>query len=100
MIVPIFLRFLILNNNLTATTGKVEQIRVYVGSDKKIHFVNSAGADTVLPFNSEIPLTIQVNHYRNNNLYHTDLYINGAKIKSDSSDNINHNLACSYVAKA
>lgn len=27
-------------------------INIYVGKDKKLHFVNSSGADTVLPFNS------------------------------------------------
>lgn len=28
------------------------QIKTYVGEDGKLHFINSAGADTVIPFNS------------------------------------------------
>jgi len=36
------------------------KVRVYVGSDGKLHFVDSAGADTVLPFkNSFIPESAQ-----------------------------------------
>lgn len=38
-------RLIRLNNNLS-------KVRIYVGSDGKLHFVNSAGADTVLPFSS------------------------------------------------
>ena len=33
-------------------TSSLGNVNVYVGSDKKIHFVNSAGADSVLPFNN------------------------------------------------
>lgn len=36
-----------LNSNITTQTGR---INVYVGDDKNLHFVNSAGADTVLNF--------------------------------------------------
>lgn len=36
-----------LNNDLT-------KVKVYVGSDKKLHFVNSAGADSVLNFSSTL----------------------------------------------
>lgn len=35
---------------LTALNTNSQRIRVYVGSDGKLHFVNSAGADTVLNF--------------------------------------------------
>lgn len=27
-------------------------VRTYVGEDEKLHFVDSTGADTVIPFNS------------------------------------------------
>ena len=30
--------------------SETDRIRVYVGSDGKLHFVNKAGADSVLPF--------------------------------------------------
>lgn len=36
-------------NQLSSETAR---INVYVGSDGKLHFVNKAGADSVLPFNS------------------------------------------------
>lgn len=32
--------------------SETDRIRVYVGNDGKLHFVNKAGADSVLPFNS------------------------------------------------
>ena len=37
-------------NNLSRDLGRVN---VYVGSDGKLHFVNSGGADSVLPFNNK-----------------------------------------------
>lgn len=90
-----------LSNNLTATDGKIEKIRVYVGSDKKIHFVNSAGADSALPFSSEIPLSIRVNHYvTSENKRYIDLYINNALAGRHVADGENHSLSCSYVARA
>ena len=33
-------------------SGKVGSINVYVGDDKKLHFVDSEGADTVIPFSN------------------------------------------------
>lgn len=39
-----------LNSNLTTANTNMSKIKVYVGSDGKLHFVNSGGADTVLPF--------------------------------------------------
>ena len=42
-----------LNNNLT-------EVNLYVGSDGKLHFVNGAGADTVIPFNSKKAITVTV----------------------------------------
>lgn len=32
--------------------SSLQKVDVYVGDDKKLHFVDSAGADSVLPFNS------------------------------------------------
>lgn len=40
-----------LTNNVSALNNQLATIKVYVGSDGKLHFVNRAGADTVLPFN-------------------------------------------------
>ena len=39
-----------LNNNLTVTNNNMKKIKTYVGTDGKIHFVDSTGADSVLPF--------------------------------------------------
>lgn len=36
--------------DITELNQKTDNINVYVGEDKKLHFVDSAGADTVLPF--------------------------------------------------
>lgn len=41
-----------LNNSLTTTNTNMKKIKTYVGSDGKIHFVDSTGADSVLPFKS------------------------------------------------
>lgn len=41
-----YIRFTNLDNSLT-------NVNVYVGDDEKLHFVDSAGADSVLPFSSE-----------------------------------------------
>ena len=41
-----YIRFNHLDSSLT-------NVNVYVGDDEKLHFVDSAGADSVLPFSSE-----------------------------------------------
>jgi len=33
-------------------TDSLQQVKTYVGSDGKLHFVDASGADSVLPFNS------------------------------------------------
>ena len=42
-----------LNSNVT-------NVKTYVGTDGKLHFVNSAGADTALNFSSNKPMTIGI----------------------------------------
>ena len=37
--------------------SNASKIKTYVGDDGKLHFVNSAGADTVLPFSSVANIT-------------------------------------------
>ena len=37
---------------IAQNTRSLTNINTYVGKDKKLHFVDSSGADTVLPFNS------------------------------------------------
>ncbi len=39
-----------LMDRITQQSSDLAKVRTYVGSDGKLHFVNSAGADTVLPF--------------------------------------------------
>lgn len=41
-----------LNNNLSATNTNLARVNTYVGNDGKLHFTNSAGADSVLNFSS------------------------------------------------
>lgn len=40
-------------SNITNLQTNLNNIKTYVGSDGKLHFTNSAGADSVLPFNNE-----------------------------------------------
>ena len=37
---------------ISENTRSLTQIKTYVGKDGNLHFINSAGADTVIPFNS------------------------------------------------
>ena len=41
-----------LQDQCTQLNQSLTNINIYVGKDKKLHFVDSSGADTVLPFNS------------------------------------------------
>ena len=41
-----------LQDQCTQLNQSLTNINTYVGKDKKLHFVDSSGADTVLPFNS------------------------------------------------
>ena len=38
-------------SNITKISGDLAKVKVYVGSDGKLHFVDRTGADTALPFN-------------------------------------------------
>ena len=40
------------NAKINEQTQSLTQIKTYVGKDGKLHFVDSTGADTVIPFNS------------------------------------------------
>lgn len=40
------------NAKINEQSQSLTQIKTYVGEDGKLHFINSAGADTVIPFNS------------------------------------------------
>lgn len=42
----------VLMDKANQLSSETDRIRVYVGNDGKLHFVNKAGADSVLPFNS------------------------------------------------
>lgn len=37
--------------------SEIKTVNVYVGSDGKLHFVNSGGADSVLPFSQKATIT-------------------------------------------
>ena len=41
-------------DEITEVNKNLSNVRVYVGEDKKLHFVDSEGADSALPFNSGI----------------------------------------------
>ena len=46
--------------------SETDRIRVYVGSDGKLHFVNKAGADSVLPFSRTMqrdPIGMKIDSY-------------------------------------
>ena len=46
------------NKNLQNTNTNISKIKTYVGSDGKLHFVDSEGADTIIPFKKGIvPMT-------------------------------------------
>ena len=40
--------------NTSLLNSSLEAINLYVGNDGKLHFVDSAGADTVIPFSSGV----------------------------------------------
>lgn len=55
---------------LREVSVNLNKVRVYVGSDGKIHFVNSAGADSALPFKRDFQVTVTTSSklYQANNL--------------------------------
>ena len=72
-----------INNNLT-------QIKTYVGSDGKLHFIDASGADAVLNFSStrvaKVKARITVHDYGANDYVWVYLYYydkNGNQIKGD-----------------
>lgn len=48
-------------NDINATNEAVNSINIYVGEDKKLHFVNGDGADSVLPFSGGARYSINYN---------------------------------------
>ena len=47
----------VLMDKANQLSSETDRIRVYVGSDGKLHFVNKAGADSVLPFKNSFSMT-------------------------------------------
>lgn len=43
---------------VAALNESLGQVRIYVGEDGKLHFVDASGADSVLPFNNSEPIVI------------------------------------------
>ena len=68
-------------------------INVYVGDDEKIHFTDSAGADTVLPFSKGTNTMVQAFSSVNNS--HSNMY--GSGVGYISNNRINTNNALAYV---
>lgn len=58
------------NVSTTTVANQLSNINVYVGTDKKIHFTDHAGADSVLPFNAAKGLAVltTVHNYVNQSL--------------------------------
>lgn len=52
-----------INRSLGTLSSNCNSINVYVGSDGKIHFKNSAGADTALNFNKTIVQNVTFKEY-------------------------------------
>ena len=75
---------------ITQLNGKLGNINVYVGSDGKLHFKNSAGADSALPFNTSVQV-LALNHANQNKdltIYTSDRRIDGLTlIASDTGTN-------------
>ena len=64
--------------------SKVSKVKTYVGSDGKLHFVNSAGADTALNFSSKascnLTISITSSSYAHVGDYHIYADQGGAKL--------------------
>lgn len=52
---------------MEATNSNLNNIEVYVGNDGKLHFVDSGGADSVLPFNKADSWTLKITFKVNQN---------------------------------
>lgn len=50
----------VLMDKANQLSSETDRIRVYVGSDGKLHFVNKAGADSVIPFNRDWELVLKI----------------------------------------
>ena len=65
-------------------------INVYVGDDEKIHFTDSAGADTVLPFSKGTNTMVQAFSSINNS--HSNMYGSGVGYISNNRIYTNYNV--------
>lgn len=50
----------VLMDKANQLSSETDRINVYVGSDGKLHFVNKAGADSVLPFSPVKPISFTI----------------------------------------
>lgn len=72
-----------LYKNLTTTITNLAKVKTYVGTDGKLHFINSAGADTALNFSKGIHKIISATTYVRFYGYNAEIY---TKIIFDISD--------------
>ena len=49
----------VLMDKANQLSSEIKTVNVYVGSDGKLHFVNSGGADSVLPFSQKATITFK-----------------------------------------
>ena len=49
-------------SNITKINGDLSKVKVYVGSDEKLHFVDRTGADTALPFSPFNGCVVTINY--------------------------------------
>lgn len=71
------------NKNITITNTNLAKVKTYVGTDGKLHFINSAGADTALNFSKGIHKIISATTYVRFYGYNAEIY---TKIIFDISD--------------
>lgn len=58
------------------------KVRIYVGTDGKLHFTNSGGADTVLPFNNSKTLQVRAKAHEKGGVqyFYVQIYNNGTLV--------------------
>lgn len=63
-------------------------IKLYVGSDKKLHFVNSAGADSAIPFKSDVKHSVNMYITGNTNqqINVIQIYVDGSEVLHSAFD--------------
>lgn len=91
--------FGVVNQNITNVSAASGKVNLYVGADGKLHFVNSAGADTAIPFSSTKTLQVRAKAHQSSGVtyFYVRIYAGDTLVFDQGSNDRQPKDSAGYV---